>query len=88
MMNDHIASMPCLPSTVRKSCPIGRGRSVDRRSGTDADANEAAMKSSQPSDAVPNTLTRIAMGAARAAPAVSSAMWAAESSTDTVRYVE
>ena len=43
-------------------------------------AKEAAMKSRQPSEAVAPTPTRIAMGAARAAPAVSSEMCAAESS--------
>ncbi|PSR73311.1 hypothetical protein PHLCEN_2v10839 [Hermanssonia centrifuga] len=74
------ASMPFFPSTSSISCPIGKGRSVARRSDTEAVANEAAIKSSQPRDAVAPTLTRMAKGAARAAPAVSSEMWAAESS--------
>lgn len=83
-----MASMPCFPSTVRNSWPIGNGRSVPRMSGTEAVAKEAAMNSSHPSDAVPKTLTRIAIGAARAAPAVSSAMWAAESSrSETIKYL-
>ena len=55
---------------------------MERISVTDAVANEAAMKSSQPREAVAKTLTRIAIGAARAAPAVSSAMCAAESSRE------
>lgn len=80
MIKDHMASMPFFPSTVRNSWPIGNGRSVPKISGTDAVAKEAAMNNSHPKDAVPKTLTRIAIGAARAAPAVSSAMWAAESS--------
>jgi hypothetical protein len=82
MIKDHMASMPCLPRTVRKSWPIGSGRSVERMSVTDVVANEAAIKSNQPSEAVAKTLMRIAIGAARAAPAVSSAMCAAESSRD------
>ena len=74
MIKDHMASMPCFPRTVRKSWPIGSGRSVYNISVTDAVANEAAMKSSQPSEDVANTATRMATGAARAAPAVSSAI--------------
>ena len=75
-----MASMPCFPSTLRKSWPIGSGRVELRMSSTDAVANDAAMKRSHPSEEVAKTLMRIAMGAARAAPAVSSAIWAAESS--------
>lgn len=47
---------------------------------TDVVAKDAAIKRSQPSEAVAKTLIRMAIGAARAAPAVSSEMWAAESS--------
>ena len=80
MIRLQIASIPRLPSTFRKSWPIGSGRSVPRSCETEAVAKEAAMNSSQPSDAVAPTPTSIAMGAARAALAVSSDICAAESS--------
>ena len=60
---------------------MGSGRSVPNKLSTDAVANDAAMSNSQPRDAVAATLTRIANGAAFAAPAVSSEICAAESST-------
>ena len=50
------------------------------RASTDEVANDAAMNNNQPRDAVAAPLTRIASGAAFAAPAVSSDMCAAESS--------
>ena len=75
----QIASIPRLPSTSRKSWPIGSGSEVASKSGTEVAAKEAAMKSSQPSEAVAPTPTSIAIGAARAAPAVSSEMCGAES---------
>ena len=80
MIKLQMASMPRFPSTSRKSWPIGSGRGDASRSGTDAAAKEAAIKSSQLREAVAPTPMRMAMGAARAAPAVSSEMWAAESS--------
>ena len=80
MMKLHRASIPFFPSTLRNSWPIGKGKSVARIPSTDAVANDAAISSNHPKDAVAATLTRMASGAAFAAPAVSSAMWAAESS--------
>lgn len=59
---------------------MGRGRSVPRIASTEDVAKEAAINSSHPREEVAATLTRIARGAARAAPAVSSDMCAAESS--------
>lgn len=59
---------------------MGSGRSLSRRREGDAVAKDAAMERIQPRAAVAPTPRRMAMGAARAAPAVSSAMWAAESS--------
>lgn len=52
------------------------------KSSTEDVANEAAMRSNQPNEAVADTLMRIAKGAACAAPAVSSEMCAAESSAN------
>lgn len=43
MMKLQIASMPCLPSTLRKSWAIGSGRVVLRRSETEVVAKEAAI---------------------------------------------
>lgn len=75
-----MVSIPCLPKTFRKTCPIGRGRSVDIISVTDGIANEAAININHPRLAVPSTETMMARGAAEAAFAVSSEMCAAESS--------
>lgn len=72
--------MPRFPRTVRNTWPIGRGSSVAMRSLTDVITNEVAMRRSHPNPAVAPTPTKIAMGAALAAPAISSEMWAAESS--------
>ena len=85
MMKLQRASIPFLPRTLRNSWPIGNGRSVPSRASTDEVAKDAAMSSSQPRDAVSKTLTRIASGAAFAAPAVSSEMCAAESSNRMVK---
>jgi hypothetical protein len=79
-MRDQIASIPCFPSTSRKSWAMGKGRVVERRSDTLAVANEQAMRRIQPRLAVAPTPTRMATGAARAAPAISSETCAAESS--------
>ena len=79
-MRDHTVSIPFLPRTSRKSCPMGRANVVPRRSGTEAVAKDAAIRSNQPNDAVAPTPTKIAKGAARAAFVVSSLMCAAESS--------
>ena len=70
----HNANIPFCPKMSRNSCPIGRGRSVLRRSVTDVVANDAAISSNHPNEDVAATDTRIAIGAARAAPAVSSAI--------------
>ena len=59
---------------------MGRGKVVERISSTDVMTKEVAIRSNQPRLAVENTDTIIAIGAARAAPAVSSDMCAAESS--------
>lgn len=76
----HIANIPCLPSTLKNNWPIGKARSVLSKSGTDVKAKDAAIRVSHPSEAVAPTPMRIAMGAAFAAPEVSSEMCAAESS--------
>ena len=82
-----MASIPFLPSWFKNTWPIGKGRSVFKISATFVVAYDAAMNNSQPKDAVKPTPVSIAIGAARAAPAVSSAMCAAESSNDEqVRY--
>lgn len=59
---------------------MGRGNSELSNSGTDVLAKDAAMSKSHPNDAVAPTPTKIAIGAARAAPDTSSEMCAAESS--------
>lgn len=74
MIKLQIASIPCRPNTLRKSCPMGNERSVSRRSVTDVVAYEAAISRSQPKALVAPTETRMAIGAERAAPAVSSDM--------------
>lgn len=79
-MRHHIVSIPFLPRVSRKSCPIGSGRSVESRRGTDVVAKEAEIKSASPSSSVAPTPTTIAIGAAHAALATSSDIWAAESS--------
>ena len=79
-MKLQIVSIPFFPNTSRKSWPIGRGSGESSKSETDAVAYEAEMYRSQPRDDVSPTPTRMAIGAARDAPAVSSEMWAAESS--------
>lgn len=80
MMHDQMANIPRFPRVLRKSWPMGSGRSVARMSNTEVVAKDAAMYSSHPRPAVAPAATMIAMGAARAAPEVSSAIWAAESS--------
>jgi hypothetical protein len=59
---------------------MGRGRFVDSRSGIEELANEAAINNIQPREVVNATETIMAIGAARAAPATSSDIWAAASS--------
>jgi hypothetical protein len=86
-MKLHIASIPRFPRTSRNSWPIGSGRVVAKSFGTDAVANEAAMYISQPKSCVAPTPIMIAMGAARAAPATSSEMCAAESSVVDARRI-
>ena len=74
MMKLQMANMPLFPSTFRNNCPMGKDKSVDNISATEVVANEAAIKVNQPSDAVAATPTRIAIGAALAAPETSSAI--------------
>ena len=72
MIKLQIASIPFWPRTLRNSCPIGSGKSVARMSDTDAVAYEAAMSKSHPKEHVAATEINMAIGAALAAPAVSS----------------
>lgn len=72
MIKLQIASMPLWPRTSRKSWPMGKGNVLSQVAVTLAVAKDAAMSSSQPRTAVALTPTRIAIGALRAAPAVSS----------------
>lgn len=74
MIKDQIASIPRFPSTSRNSWPIGKGKSLPRSEETEVIANEDAINNIQPKLAVAPTPINIAIGAARAAPATSSAI--------------
>ena len=78
----QMASMPRFPRTSSRSWPIGSARPVLSSAGTEGMAKDAAMKRIHPMMLMAATETRIAMGAARAAPDVSSEMCAAESSME------
>lgn len=80
MINDHIASIPCFPRTLRNTWPIKSGRRELKISSTDGIAKDVAISKIHPIVAVAITETIIARGAALAAFAVSSEMCAAESS--------
>ena len=80
------ASIPRFPSTSRSSWPIGSASSVSSKAETETVAKEAAMMSIQPRPPTAAHETRIAIGAARAAPDTSSEMCAAESSGQKAEY--
>ena len=80
MINDHIASIPCFPSTLRNTWPMKSGRRELNISSTDGIAKDVAISKSHPNVAVAITETMIARGAALSAFVVSSEICAAESS--------
>lgn len=82
-MKLQIVSMPRLPSTSRKSWPIGNGRFDVRSEETDDVAKDAETRTSHPRISVLATPRMMAIGALRCASATSSEMCAAESSDTT-----